>query len=73
MMRPDIAFMNAEYIGYSTTNSAALAMLPDYWRESQVYWPTGEILARGEMFRDLGDFRQAFYDAWMMVLVGAGF
>jgi spermidine/putrescine transport system substrate-binding protein len=72
MMRPDIAFMNAEWIGYSTTNWAALEMLPDDWRESQVYWPTDEVFARGEMFRDLGDFRQSFYDAWMMVLVGAG-
>jgi spermidine/putrescine transport system substrate-binding protein len=72
MMRPDIALMNAEWIGYSTTNTAALEMLPDYWRESQVYWPTDDILARGEMFRDLGDFRQAFYDAWIMVLVGVG-
>ncbi|MCL2603274.1 MAG: ABC transporter substrate-binding protein [Defluviitaleaceae bacterium] len=72
MMRPDIAFMNAEWIGYSTTNAAALEMLPDDWRESQIYWPTNEILARGEMFRDLGDFRQEYYDAWMMVLVGAG-
>jgi spermidine/putrescine transport system substrate-binding protein len=70
MMRPDIALMNAEWIGYSTTNAAALEMLPDYWRESQVYWPTDEILTRGEIFRDLGDFRQAFYDAWMQVLVG---
>jgi spermidine/putrescine transport system substrate-binding protein len=72
MMRPDIALLNAEWVMYSTTNAAALEMLPDYWRESQVFWPTDEILERGEFFKDLGDFRQDFYDAWMMVLVGAG-
>ncbi|MCL2190044.1 MAG: ABC transporter substrate-binding protein [Defluviitaleaceae bacterium] len=70
MMRPDIALLNAEWIGYSTTNRAVLDMLPDYWRNSQVYWPTDEVFARGDMFRDLGDFRQEYYDAFMMVLVG---
>jgi spermidine/putrescine transport system substrate-binding protein len=72
MMRPDIALMNAEWVGYSTTNWAALEMLPDYWRESPVFWPPDDILALGEIFMDLGDFRQEYYDAWMMVLVGAG-
>jgi spermidine/putrescine transport system substrate-binding protein len=68
MMRPDIALMNAEWVGYSTTNAEALEMLPDDWRESDVYWPSDEIKARGETFRDLGEFTQDFYDAWMMVL-----
>ena len=70
MMRPDIAYLNTSWIGYSTTNTAALEMLPEYWRNSQVFWPTDEVVARGDMFRDLGDFRQEYYDAFMMVLVG---
>jgi len=72
MMRPDIALLNAEYIGYSTTNAAALAMLDEEWQQSEVYWPTGEIMLRTEMFRDLGDFREEYYTAFMMVLMGAG-
>ena len=72
MMRPDIALMNAEWVMYSTTNAAALEKLPEEWRNSQVFWPTGEVFERGEAFRDVGEFREEFYNAFMTVLVAVG-
>jgi spermidine/putrescine transport system substrate-binding protein len=72
MMRPDIALMNAEYVMYSPANAAALEMLPQEWRESQVFWPTDDIVARGYQFRDLGDFRNEVYRAYEVVLMSVG-
>ena len=64
MTRPDIAFLNTMYTMYSTTNAAALAKLPDYMRECEIYWPTDEIFERLEAFVDLGDFKEDFERAW---------
>jgi len=72
MLRPDIALMNAEWVMYSTTNAAALEMLPQEWRDMQVFWPTGENYERGYSFRDLGPFRNEFYTAYNTVLMSVG-
>jgi len=72
MMRPDIAYLNTTWTMYSTTNAATLEMLPREWRESQVFWPTDEIVARGYSFRDLGEFRQEYYDTFNIVLIMVG-
>jgi spermidine/putrescine-binding protein len=72
MMRPDIALMNTLWTMYSTTNAAALEMVPAEWRESQVFWPTDEIEARGYSFRDLGSFRNEYYEAFDTVLILVG-
>lgn len=71
MTRPDIAYMNTRYIMYSTTNAAAFAMLPSYWQNCPIYWPDDEVLARGEVFIDLGDFRADFERAWTEVMAAA--
>jgi len=69
MNRPDIAYLNTRYTRYSTANSGAFDMLPDYWQNCEIYWPSADILARGEVFIDLGDFRGAFELAWTQVLL----
>ena len=70
MSRPDIALLNTLYTRYSTTNSAAFEMLPAEWQNNPIYWPSNEILDRGETFVDLGDeFRGEFERAWTQILV----
>ena len=69
MTRPDIAYLNTRYIRYSTTNATAFEMLPDYWQNCPIYWPEDEVLARGEVFIDLGDFRSEVELAWTQIMM----
>ena len=69
--RPEIAYMNTRYTRYSTTNMGAFARLPEDWQNCPIYWPDDEILARGEVFVDLGDFRGAFEQAWVEILLSS--
>jgi len=72
MNRPDIALLNALYTRYSTSNLGAFELLPVEWQNCPIYWPGEDILARGEVFVDLGDdFRGEFERAWTEVLVQA--
>ncbi|MCL2841223.1 MAG: ABC transporter substrate-binding protein [Defluviitaleaceae bacterium] len=69
MNRPDIALLNTLYTRYSTSNMGAFNLLPEDWQNDPIYWPADEILARGEVFVDLGAFREAFELAWTQVLL----
>ena len=69
MARPDIAYLNTRYTRYSTTNMGAFERIPEYWQNNPIYWPGEDILARGEVFVDLGDFRAAFELAWTQVML----
>lgn len=70
LCRPDIAAMNTEYIGYSTTNEAALALIDPEIAEDPIYWPDDEVFNRCEPFHDLGDFIKEYDRAWTEVLAG---
>lgn len=69
LCRPDIAAMNAEYIGYSTPISAAREMLPDEMKNSEVAYPdesvlNGELM---EMFNDPSDIASVYSSIWTQV------
>ena len=69
LCRPDIAAMNAEYIGYSTPISAAREMLPDEMKNSEVAYPdesvlNGELM---EMFNDPSDIVSVYSSIWTQV------
>jgi len=68
MARPDIALMNALYVQYTTTNATALSMLPADWQNCPIYWPDQDVLDRGEVFRDLGEFRSELERAWTQIM-----
>jgi len=69
MNRPDIAYLNTRYTRYSTANIGAFDLVPDYWQSCPIYWPNEDILARGEVFVDLGDFRGEFELAWTQIML----
>lgn len=64
LCREDIAQKNTEYIGYSTPNKAAYALLSDEMKNDPVYSPTDEEIARCEIFHDLGDFVKEYDRVW---------
>lgn len=69
MCRPDIAAKNSEYIGYSTSNKEALSLMDQETVTDPTYWPSQDILDKCELFYDLGDYTQKYYDAWTEILV----
>lgn len=69
LCRPDIAALNAEYIGYSTPISEARALLPDNIKNSEVAYPdesvtSGELM---EMFNDPSDVASLYSSIWTQV------
>ena len=62
-----VAKQNAQYIGYSTPNKAALALMDAYYTESDVYNPPQEVLDKCEIFHDLGDFINVYNESWNRV------
>ena len=68
LCRPDIALKNTLYTGFSTVNTEALKMVPQELMENPAYWPPDYIIARCEIFLDLGDFADEFDRAWTRVL-----
>ena len=61
---PEVAAQNAEYIGYSTPNAAALEILGEEYINDPTYNPPQELLDKCEIFHDLGHFITVYNDAW---------
>lgn len=59
-----VAKQNTEYIGYSTPNAAALALLDVDYLENETYNPPQAVLDRCSIFHDLGDFISVYEAAW---------
>ena len=59
-----VAKQNTEYIGYSTPNAAAFALLDASYTENPTYNPPQELLDRCALFHDLGDFISVYETAW---------
>lgn len=67
MCSTEIAKANAEYINYSTPQTEALSLLSEEMRNSPVYNPSQEVIARCETFIDLGDALPLYNAAWEKV------
>lgn len=66
----EVAKVNTEYIGYSTPNAAAFALLDDSYKNNPTYNPPQEILDRCEIFHDLGNFINVYNDSWNRIKAG---
>ena len=71
MCRPEIAALNSTYIGYTTTNRDALEFMDEEITSHPSFWPDEETLDRCQMFRDLGDFKAEYDNAWNQIFVKA--
>lgn len=54
MLRPENAYRNAEYVGYSTPIPAAKAMLDKEVQEDEAFYPTEETMKHMEVYDNLG-------------------
>ena len=71
MCRPDIAQMNAEYIGYSSPNATAVANMDPAISGDERFYPSQEVIANCEYFHDLGDDLDMYNEMWSEIKSGA--
>lgn len=64
MCRPDIAAKNTDYIGYSTPIPEAIEMLPDDIKNSEVAYPSQEMIKDAEIFKDPTDIIEVYDTIW---------
>jgi len=64
LCRPDIAYKNAVYIGYSTPVMAAKEKLPPEIKNDQDAYPQQEQLENCEVFDDMADFLTKYDKIW---------
>lgn len=67
LSRPEISLKNVEYIGYSTPNTEALAMIDPEIAQDKTAYPDKEDLKGFEVFLDPGDFIEAYNRIWTEV------
>jgi spermidine/putrescine transport system substrate-binding protein len=67
LLEPDIAKKNAEYIGYSIPNTAALELLDKETTENPVAYPPKDVMEKTETFIDLGDKLRLYDEAWIQL------
>lgn len=65
LLDPEIAKMNAEYIGYSTPNEGALKLLDKDVTSNPVAYPPKSVMDKTETFIDLGDKLRLYDEAWI--------
>jgi len=64
MMRPEVAAKCAEYVMYATPNEEAKKLLPEDVVENELAYPKGNIMNKGEVFIDLGEFTTEYDRVW---------
>ncbi len=62
MLDPEIAALNTEYVGYSTPNEAALALLSEELAEDERFYPPPELTDRLEVYENLGKEMLGLYN-----------
>ena len=65
LLDPEIAKMNAEYIGYSTPNEGALKLLDKDVTSNPVAYPPKSVMDKTETFIDLGNRLRVYDEAWI--------
>lgn len=70
MCRPDIALMNAEYIGYSTANDAAVDMMDEEIQNDPLRYPDLSTLQNMEVFTYDKELSRKISDIWLQFKIG---
>ena len=71
MYDPDIALANCEYVGYSTPNTAAKAMLDPEVANNVYYYPTAEIFSTLEVYFTSSVIEERYTELWNTVKASA--
>jgi spermidine/putrescine transport system substrate-binding protein len=71
LLRPEIAKLVSEGLGYATPNKAALALLPKDFRDIRMVFPIQEDLKNSEFQVEVGAEALSYYEKyWEMLKVG---
>jgi spermidine/putrescine transport system substrate-binding protein len=62
MLNPEVAAQNTEYVGYSTPNKEALALLPEDISGDERFYPDKELTDRLEVYDNLGPRMLSHYN-----------
>jgi spermidine/putrescine transport system substrate-binding protein len=65
LLRPDMAKIICEELGYSSPNVEAVKSLSPHVRNNTIVYPSKEDLARGEFETDLGEATRLYHELWM--------
>ena len=69
MLEAEVGAANAEYIGYSSPNTAALAILPEEVTGNPAAYPSEEVISKTELWVDLpSEMNLAVDQAWTELL-----
>lgn len=67
MCDPEIAFKNADYIGYSSPHTEVVKMLDPELVADKAAYPSEEDLVNYDIFKDLGDYLKVYDRIWTEV------
>lgn len=67
LCRPDIGFLNADYVGYSTVNTETLKLIDPELMGTTYAYPLDEWIENYEIFNDPGDFILEYDRIWTEV------
>jgi spermidine/putrescine transport system substrate-binding protein len=70
LLRPEIAKLITEDVGYTSPNLAAIALLPEKVRNNRTAYPSAEDLARGEFQVDVGEALPIYEKYWQRLKAG---
>jgi len=70
LLRPEIAMLISEEIGYTSPNLAAVELLPPEVRDNRTAYPTKEDLAKGEFQTDVGEALPVYEKYWQRLKAG---
>jgi len=70
LLRPEIAKLITEDVGYTSPNLAAIALLPEKIRNNRTAYPSPEDLAKGEFQVDVGDALPLYEKYWQRLKAG---
>ncbi|MBU8878616.1 ABC transporter substrate-binding protein [Bacillus sp. FJAT-29790] len=62
ILDPEVAAQNADYVGYSTPNKAALSYMDEETISDERFYPDEEMTARLEVYENLGKRMIAYYN-----------
>ncbi|MGL6007929.1 MAG: ABC transporter substrate-binding protein [Culicoidibacterales bacterium] len=62
MLRPEVAAQNADYVGYSTPNAAALELMDPEVTEDERFYPSTEVTDELEYYTNIGKANLAKYN-----------
>ena len=62
LLRPEVAAQNADYVGYSTPNQAAMALMDPEVISDEAFYPSEDALDKLEVYRGLGQEKLIEYN-----------